>query len=230
MTDSKLGQVFLQHNTTTTLNPHQQPITTQLPYLQLTITILHQSLQHALLQITLPLQIISLKFHPPGQPPAPHHSTHPGGTHHARDRAATPGRDSPRAGQGRHTREGLTTRGTGPPHLGGTHHARDRAATPGRDTPHAGRELTRGHTSPSGPWVQLQKNVTHRNSAVQYLQGACRIPQSPICGDSAANSRQASVSPAALLNSAPRTSRSVHYGCRRFHSGNMCQVSNVWYR
>jgi hypothetical protein len=113
MTDSKLGQVFLQHNTTTTLNPHQQPITTQLPYLQLTITILHQSLQHALLQITLPLQIISLKFHPPGQPPAPHHSTHPGGTHHARDRAATPGRDSPRAGQGRHTWAGHAARGTG---------------------------------------------------------------------------------------------------------------------
>jgi len=139
-------------------------------------------------------------------------------------------RGSPRPGHARHTRQGLTMRGTGPPHPPGTRRTRDRAATPARDSPHAGRELTRGHTSPSGPWVQLQKNVSHRNSAVQYLQGACRIPQSPICGDSAANSRQASASPAALLNSAPRTSRSVHYGCRRFHSGNVCQVSNVWYR
>lgn len=38
---------------------------------------------------------------------------HPPGTHHARDRAATPARDSPYAGQGRHTRQGLAARGTG---------------------------------------------------------------------------------------------------------------------
>ena len=62
--------------------------------------------------------------------------------------------------------------------------------------------------------------LLHRNSTVQNQGGACRKPQSPLCGDSAPYSLQAPVSPGALLNSAARTSCSVSHGCRRFHSGS----------